>query len=526
MEKKTKRIIITSLSIVLSSSVLIGGYILYKDSRIKFAKDLEKSGISVISGCEYGTLDFESKPLFKNSNKNVFSYVKCGNHLNELSAEAKKLLLDEDVPTGIIIETNAKSLADIYLDVDYAKEIISSYNVKELICLDINYMFECNVDVSNINVIVNAFVDKMNANSCLVKIIGYDDNMKMLQDEKSRAELAGEEVPINYDLGLVLRNNKYEGVSLKYQMVFGNKYIYSDKNYKDIIEKGNNNNSQMFYDDYIYVARDTVDIDYVSSVTGLSKSNIMEYNNISSDILLTNEKVIIPSKYHSPYWKGIDISSNQVNVDFDLMKKNVDFAIFRAGASDDGINYVDTNFNHNATNCEKLSIPYGAYYYTTATNEEQIDKEIRVLSYALEGHNPELPIFIDIEGKALNLLESDNLDVSSNQINLIRIYCEKISEAGYKPGIYINNSRVELLSEFIGVYPIWACGGYAYDEEQRYDSMYIQNDLNQGVVMFQTSRFGMGDVIGIEDYIDYNYADGNYMSEILPNTKRKEKKIN
>lgn len=526
MTKKSKGIIITSASILAISGVIVGGYILYKGSKTKFVNDLEDSSISISHSCEFGSLDFEKKAFFKNSNKNVFSYVKCGNHLNELTNEAKKILLDEEIPTGIIIETNAECLADIYLDVDYAKEIIKSYNVEGVVCLDINYMFENNIDVSNINVIVNAFVDKMSANSCIVKVIGYDNNMKMLQDEKVRAELAGEELETNYDLGLVLKDNKYDSVSFNYQMVFGNKYVYADKNYKSIIEKENYNNCQSFYDDYVYVARDTVDMDYISSVTGLSKSNIMEYNNLSSEIVLANEKVIVPSKYHSPYWKGIDISSNQANVDFDLMSKNVDFAIFRAGITDDNMNYVDTSFNHNASQCENYSIPYGAYYYTTAINEEQINNELQVLLFSLEGHNPSLPIFIDIEGKALKYLESDDPDIVENQLNIIRIYCEKISEAGYKPGIYINNSKLDLISEFVGIYPIWVCGGYAYDEEQRYDSMYIQNDLQQGVVMFQTSRFGMGDVIGIDDNIDYDYADGKYMSEILPSVKRKEKKIN
>lgn len=523
MSKKKKGIIITSISTIAISGVLIGGYMIYKDSMLKFKNDLKDSNVTITSECEYGTVDYERKSLFENSE---FSYVKCGDHYSELNSDAKKILLDEEIPTGIIIETTADCLADIYLDVDYAKKIISSYKVEGVVCLDINNMFEKNVDISNINVIVNAFVTKMNANSCIVKVIGYDENMKLLCDEKNRAELVEEEEIISYDLGLILEDNKYSSISLNYQMVFGKKYVYSDKDYKSIISANNNNNSDLFYDDYVYVARDTVDMDYISSVTGLSKINIMKYNDLTSEVVLTNEKVVIPSKYHAPYWKGIDISSNQNNIDFDLMSKNVDFAIFRASMSDNEINYVDTSFNHNASQCDKLSIPYGAYYYTTATTVEQIENELQVLLYALEGHNPSLPIFIDIEGKALELLDSDNPDVVENQLSIIRNYCEKISSAGYKPGIYINNSKVELISEFIGVYPIWACGGYAYDEDQRYDSMYIQNDLKEGVVMFQTSRFGMGDVIGVEDSIDYNYADGKYMSELLPNVKRKEKKIN
>ena len=523
MEKKKKRTIITSISLLLSSSIIIGGYVLYKGSKMKFSHDIEKSGIAITSGCEYGLLDNENKSLFGNSN---FSYVKCGNHYNKLSSDAKQLLLDEEIPTGIIIETNAKSLADIYLDVDYAKEIVSSYNVDGVICLDINYMFENNVDVSNINVIVNAFVNKMNANSCIVKVIGYDENMKLLQDEKRRAELAGEESIEKYDLGLILKDNKIDKISLDYQMVFGSKYIYSDKEYERIINSNGNNNSDLFYDDYVYVARKDVDLDYISDVTGLSKSNIMDYNNLTSEVVLTNERVKIPSKYHAPYWKGIDISSYQRNVDFNLMSKNVDFAIFRVGATDEGTNSVDRNFNHNASQCDKLVIPYGAYYYTGAINEDAMYSELQVLLYALEGHKPTLPVFIDIEGKVLENLNSNNPIVAEDQLNVIRLYCEKIDEAGYTPGIYINNAKLELVSEFIDVYPIWACGGYAYDEEQRYDSMYIQNDLQQGVVIFQTSEYGMGDVIGTDGYIDYNYADGNYMSKVLPNVKRKEKKIN
>lgn len=511
MSNKSKKAIkIGAVTILVTASIgIIAGCKLYKNSSKKFVNDLEKNGISISSTSQIGTLDIESK-------KSEFSFVQCGNHKSSLSDYEKKILTNDEIPTGIIIETCATNYAQIYMDVDYAKSIVSEFHVEAPICLNIDKMFEDeSIDICDINLIVSAFVDKMEANSCLVKVIGHDSNMKRLQTEKLRAEQAFETVERTYSIGLIV-DDKFEEVSCNYDMVFGKKYIYSDKDYKTFIGVDYNNQA-LFYDDYVYIARFDTNVTNISYATGFSEANIMEYNDLASEEVLINERVNIPSKYHAPYWLGVDLSEYQGDIDFQVLSSTIDFAILRVGYTDELTDYMpqsaDTHFNHNAYACNSLNIPIGAYYYTSATTESDVYKELNILLKQLEGHNINLPIYIDIGGEALENLESENEYIAEEQKNIIRLYCEKISEAGYIPGIYINNEKIYLVSDFVDVYPIWARGGYAYDEEQEFKSMYIQNDLQQGVKMFQTCQYGT--VPGIDGYANLNYADGNYMNDLL-----------
>ena len=69
--------------------------------------------------------------------------------------------------------------------------------------------------------------------------------------------------------------------------------------------------------------------------------------------------------------KVIDISYAQSKVDFEAVRKNVDGVIIRCGYGDDIPNQDDAWWERNASECERLGIPYGAYLYSYAMSRSQ-----------------------------------------------------------------------------------------------------------------------------------------------------------
>lgn len=130
--------------------------------------------------------------------------------------------------------------------------------------------------------------------------------------------------------------------------------------------------------------------------------------------------------------KGIDVSSYQGNIDWDEVKKTIDFAIIRCGYGNDRFTQDDNKYERNATECERLGIPYGVYLYSYATNLEEAESEVAHTLRLIKNHKLEYPVFLDVESEVQKKLDNDTL------VNVVEHYCKKMEEAGYYVGIYAN----------------------------------------------------------------------------------------
>ena len=77
--------------------------------------------------------------------------------------------------------------------------------------------------------------------------------------------------------------------------------------------------------------------------------------------------------------KGIDVSSYQGEINWRIVKNNVDFAIIRLGYGDDVESQDDECFLNNVKGCIDNDIPFGVYLYSYAKNiagNESIDSEV------------------------------------------------------------------------------------------------------------------------------------------------------
>ena len=130
--------------------------------------------------------------------------------------------------------------------------------------------------------------------------------------------------------------------------------------------------------------------------------------------------------------QGIDVSAHQGFIDWDKVKAaGVDFAILRVGFQNTKGFEFDAQWHHNVAECERLGIPYGVYIYSYARTNMDADIEANGVIAALQGHHPQLPVYLDME---------DDTTLGSDFASVASTFCNKIQQAGYTPGVYASLS--------------------------------------------------------------------------------------
>lgn len=189
--------------------------------------------------------------------------------------------------------------------------------------------------------------------------------------------------------------------------------------------------------------------------------------------------------------QGVDVSHHQGKIDWQQVKNSgIDFAIIRCGYSyPAGGGKKDRYWDYNVSECERLGIPYGVYLYSYATNASEAGAEADFAANLIKGHNPALPVYFDME---------DNSMLGSDYASLARTFCNKISQAGYTPGVYASYNwwTTKLTSSVFNNWDRWIA---------RYNS-YVGYNGAYSAWQYTSS----GSVPGINGNVDMNwwYRDG------------------
>lgn len=129
---------------------------------------------------------------------------------------------------------------------------------------------------------------------------------------------------------------------------------------------------------------------------------------------------------------GVDVSHHNGIIIWDLLKKNIDFAIIRCGYGQNITQQDDRRWAYNVSECERLLIPYGVYLYCYADSEKRIDGEIQHMERLLENHNPVCGVWLDLEENGTEHLFSSHAEAFYNHF-----------KDRYITGIYANKSDME-----------------------------------------------------------------------------------
>ena len=140
---------------------------------------------------------------------------------------------------------------------------------------------------------------------------------------------------------------------------------------------------------------------------------------------------------------GIDVSHHQGQIDWEIVAKTgIDFAIIKAGGSEDGF-YTESMFEKNYAGAKAAGLNVGAYYYVGPkfTSEEAGIADAKRFLDIIAGKTFEMPVALDLEATT----PEDKIGATTAAI----AFCETMETAGYYVmiyggDIYSFNDRMEL----------------------------------------------------------------------------------
>ena len=140
---------------------------------------------------------------------------------------------------------------------------------------------------------------------------------------------------------------------------------------------------------------------------------------------------------------GIDVSHYQGEIDWDAVKKSgVTFAILKIGEYWSSSKKVifDQFFERNYWACKRLGIAVGGYFYSYAFNRAEGIEEADVCLSLIKNKRFELPIFIDVEDKAIKNAVANGKTDKANVTDASLAFCEKMVNAGHQAGVYASRN--------------------------------------------------------------------------------------
>ncbi len=190
--------------------------------------------------------------------------------------------------------------------------------------------------------------------------------------------------------------------------------------------------------------------------------------------------------------KGIDVSSWNGEINWEKVKsESIEFVIIRTGYGSQDSTQIDKQFYNYVNGCETVNLPMGAYHYGYATSEEEARNEANFCLSILNGIQLEYPVFYDVEEICMFECGREKLT------KIINAFCEVITNAGYKAGLYISCSHAENYVNMTDIlYEKWIA---QYNSECQYEGDYQ---------MWQYSS--KGTVNGINSSVDMNICYKEY----------------
>jgi len=229
-------------------------------------------------------------------------------------------------------------------------------------------------------------------------------------------------------------------------------------------------------------------------VLGKSETSVL-------DVLENKRAVINASKQDFLYkpegvlYKGIDVSSYQNDIDWNLVKEQgTEFVILRAGYvrySDEKM-CIDPYFEVNYQKCKELGIPVGCYWFTRARNTQQAVAEAEFFLDIIKDKQFEYPVSFDIESESLT-------NISSEELTDITIaFCDRVEQEDYYINIYTNPNWIDyiLIKDDLTKYDKWLAH---WTDTPKYG--------NEFGGLWQ---YGLGSCLGIEGECDVNYSYRDY----------------
>lgn len=193
--------------------------------------------------------------------------------------------------------------------------------------------------------------------------------------------------------------------------------------------------------------------------------------------------------------KGIDISAWQGTPDFEKVKAaGIEFVIIRAGY---GKNNIDKQFVRNITECNRLEIPCGVYWFSYALTAEDAKKEAAYCLAAVKPYRLEYPIYFDLEYDTIAYAAKRGVTIGKALATaMAEAFLSEIEKGGYYAANYSNQDYMSRMFDMtvLGKHDLW----YAW----------YNQTCNRTTGLWQYGSTGKVD--GIAGNIDMNYSFKDY----------------
>lgn len=197
--------------------------------------------------------------------------------------------------------------------------------------------------------------------------------------------------------------------------------------------------------------------------------------------------------------RGIDVSKHQGVIDWQRVKASgIAFAMIRAGY---GAGTIDPRAHRNLSECNRLGLPCGAYWFSYAYTEEMARREAEACLAAVAPYRLDYPIAFDLEYDSVARAARAGVTVTRALASRIaRTFCETIEAAGHYVLNYSNR-------DFLGRY-------FDEDVQARYDLWLAQwpkePDLARPPECGIWQYASTGRVPGIDGDVDLDVAYRDY----------------
>lgn len=194
--------------------------------------------------------------------------------------------------------------------------------------------------------------------------------------------------------------------------------------------------------------------------------------------------------------KGLDVSEFQGVVDWDQVKAaGHQFAMLRAGY---GFGTLDQQFQRNASECNRVGLPIGVYWFCYAISPETARQEADGCINAISSYRIDYPVCYDIEQATVNYASQNGVTITpSLATQFVQSFCNRVEELGYYAMYYSNRNFLNTYfpADLSDRYALW----YAY-----YNSQF--DNTNCGIWQYtdQGSVPGIGGNVDLDTgFIDY-----------------------
>ena len=198
--------------------------------------------------------------------------------------------------------------------------------------------------------------------------------------------------------------------------------------------------------------------------------------------------------------KGLDVSEFQGEVDWERVKAaGYKFAMLRAGY---GYNTIDKQFRRNASECNRIGLPVGVYWFCYAFSPEKAVQEADGCIDIISEYRLDYPVCYDIEQASADYIEKQGVSFTPALAkNVVKSFCDRIEAKGYYAMFYTNRNFLDtyLGTELSKRYAYW----YA-----RYADRFDGTDC--GIWQYTST----GSVPGITGNVDLDLGYTDYPSVI------------